>query len=161
MRIWLFGFSVCLILLSGCAKADPDNKSDFAKVVFVKPDKTQTWSYDLEIAYTKEKRTRGLMYVKKLDVRSGMLFLFKEEKEQSFWMKNTYIPLDIIFIDKTKTIVGIVHNAPPFTLLPQKINKPSIYVVELNANTARTQNIEIGDKLNFVSPLNLADYEVE
>jgi uncharacterized membrane protein (UPF0127 family) len=61
----------------------------------------------------------------------GMLFIFPDEQNQSFWMRNTLIPLDLIFINKEQRIVGIVQQAEPRTLSPRTVNRPSRYVLEV------------------------------
>lgn len=81
-----------------------------------------------------------------------MLFVFKEEKPRSFWMKNTLIPLDIIFCNKNKEVVSIAKNVQPCeTEECESIRQTqkAKYVLELNANIADKINLKIGDKLNF------------
>ena len=91
-------------------------------------------------------RQRGLMFVKaeELEPNRGMLFIFPEERVQSFWMKDTFAPLDMIFVDKNRAVVGVVENAVPFSLEPRKVDKPSIYVVELLAGAAKRAGIHSG-----------------
>lgn len=106
--------------------------------------------FDVEIAESSEERSRGLMYRKSLDENSGMLFIFDQEKEYSFWMKNTLIPLDIIWIDKDMEIVYIEKNVQPCQEDPCPKYKPSQSakcVLELNAGQVDKNNIKTGDKL--------------
>lgn len=81
---------------------------------------------------------------KTLSQDSGMLFIFPKEQIQTFWMKDTLIPLDMIFMDKQKKIVGIVYNATPKTEDKRSIDKPSQYVLEVNAGQALMNNLKIG-----------------
>ena len=94
---------------------------------------------------------KGLMYVKKpLYSRYGMLFDMGE-KYNSMWMKNTYIPLDVIFLDKNMNIIGYKENNTPHSLKSISINKPSKYVLEMNAGSVNKFNLKIGDKIYFIN----------
>ena len=78
-----------------------------------------------------------------------MLFVFKEEDWHSFWMKNTYIPLDIAFMDKNKVIVDIQHMIPLDTHICYKPAKEAKYALEVNAGWLEENNIHVNDKLIF------------
>lgn len=106
----------------------------------------------VELAETQEERSKGLMYRESLDQDKGMLFIFDQEKEHSFWMKNTLIPLDIIWINKDKEVVDIEKNVQPCVQEECEIFKPNDkakYVLELNAGESDKTNIKIGDTLIF------------
>ena len=108
--------------------------------------------FDIEIAESSEERSKGLMYRESLDENAGMLFIFEEEKEYSIWMKNTLIPLDIIWINKDLEIVHIEKNVQPCKEDPCKIykpDKPAKYVLELNTGQTEKTGIKIGNKLIF------------
>ena len=93
---------------------------------------------------------KGLMYVKNpLNSRYGMLFDMGY-KVNSMWMKNTFIPLDIIFLDKNMNIIGFKENNQPHSLKSISINKPSKYVLEMNGDTVRNFNLKRGDKIYFI-----------
>jgi uncharacterized protein len=100
----------------------------------------------LEIVDTDGKRHVGLMYRKELPENQGMLFVFPTERDNKFWMKNTYISLDMVFIDKNFEVVGIVQSATPGSLKKLGIDKPSKYVVEVVAGYARKNNLGSGSK---------------
>lgn len=105
----------------------------------------------VEIADTPEKRTQGLMYQEKLDENKGMLFIFDKEGIYSFWMKNTLIPLDIIWLDENKEVVFMEKNAQPCQNECPAI-KPDTkakYVLEINSGLANKINLKINDKLIF------------
>ena len=92
----------------------------------------------------------GLMYVKNpLHPRYGMLFDMGY-KVNSMWMKNTFIPLDIIFLDKNMNIIGYKENNQPHSLKSISINKPSKYVLEMNGGTVKKFNLKRGDKIYFI-----------
>jgi uncharacterized protein len=108
--------------------------------------------FDLEIAVSSKDRQQGLMYRESLQINSGMLFIFPEETKQAFWMKNTLIPLDIIWINSEQQIVHIQHATPPCEVDPCPTYKPrnnAKYVLEINANLAKQHNIKEGDTLLF------------
>jgi uncharacterized membrane protein (UPF0127 family) len=107
----------------------------------------------LKIASTGEEREKGLMYVKTLDPDRGMLFVFAEESQKTFWMKNTYISLDMLFISKDQKIAGIIKNAPVLNTDPQSVQAKSMYVIELPAGTAERLAIKQGDQVNFEGPI--------
>lgn len=102
-----------------------------------------------EIADTPEKRERGLQFRKHLDENSGMLFSFNVDASYSFWMKNTLIPLDIIFISKDFDIVEIIHAEPCEEEPCEKYDteKYSRYILEVNSNFTTNNNIKVGDKI--------------
>lgn len=99
--------------------------------------------FQLELAVRPHEQTRGLMFRREMKDDWGMLFVYPDDEILSFWMKNTYIPLDMVFIDGGGTVVGVV-TAEPLTLNPRSVGKPSRYVLELNAGTAKRLGIEAG-----------------
>ena len=109
--------------------------------------------FEVELAVTPEQRSKGLMYRKSLDEDKGMLFIFENSGKYGFWMKNTLIPLDIIWIDENKTIIYISENTPPCKQDPCPSYIPNAeakYVLELNAGISNKTRIKIGDKV-FIS----------
>ncbi|HWP22645.1 MAG TPA: DUF192 domain-containing protein [Candidatus Binatia bacterium] len=106
-------------------------------------------TFQVEVADTPTKRELGLQYRRDLPVDRGMIFLFPAEAPQIFWMKNTPIALDMIFIDGNRKIVGIVERAAPFTLEPRSVEAPSQFVLEINGGLARRYGIAPGDTVRF------------
>ena len=106
-------------------------------------------SFQVEIAGTPEKREVGLMYRRELPSDHGMLFIFPAERINSFWMKNTPIPLDMIFISRERKIVGIVHETVPFSLDGRSVSVPSQYVLEINGGISRRYGFKAGDVVRF------------
>ncbi|MCO6431864.1 MAG: DUF192 domain-containing protein [Deltaproteobacteria bacterium] len=103
----------------------------------------------LEKAITAGERSKGLMFRKSMDDSEGMIFIYPNEMVQSFWMKNTFIPLDMIFIDRNFKVVGVIAEVPPMTTEFRKVDKPSKYVVELVAGKAAREGIKVGSTLKF------------
>lgn len=103
----------------------------------------------VEVVRTPETRARGLMYRRELAADAGMLFIFERQETQSFWMKNTYLPLDMIFIDDERRVVGVVHDAEPLTTTSRSVDEPSRYVLEVNAGFARRHGVATGTVVTF------------
>jgi uncharacterized membrane protein (UPF0127 family) len=106
---------------------------------------------DSEVAATRDSRTRGLMWRTQLAEGVGMLFIFPVEEELNFWMKNTLIPLDMIFISKERVIVGISERAEPKTLNPRGPGngKPAMYVLEVPGGWASKVGLRPGLKVQL------------
>jgi uncharacterized membrane protein (UPF0127 family) len=104
----------------------------------------------VEIANTPTTRERGLMYRNNLGTDAGMLFLFPRDDKLQFWMKNTLLPLDMVFIDASRTVVGIVADARPFSTQGLGVGKPSRYVLEVHGGFCARHGITAGDKVDFV-----------
>jgi len=107
---------------------------------------------NVEIADTPQKQSKGLMFRENLKWDHGMLFIFDNESVFSFWMKDTLIPLDIIFIDKAFKIINIVDNALPCNIEPcpdYSSEKPTKYVLEVNAGFVEKNDIEEGDFISI------------
>ena len=111
-------------------------------------------NFTLEIANTPYLLAKGLSGRSELCPSCGMLFIFKSQAIQSFWMKDTLIPLDIIFIKESGQITDIYNASPErgksdFQLTLYKSSKPTKYVIELNANTAKNINLKVDDLINL------------
>ncbi len=111
--------------------------------------------YKLKFADTNKKRQQGLMYIETLPKNEGMLFVFEKPGIYPFWMKDTKIPLDIIWLDDTKQVVYIKENAKPCattvgavckSIIPTKKAK---YVIELNAGEVKNLNLKPSDTIEF------------
>ncbi len=98
-----------------------------------------------EVAATPEERARGLMFREQLDLDAGMLFLFDPPRRVGFWMKNTLIPLDMIFIDAGGRIVAIEERTEPHSLEPRGPDLPVRAVLEINGGLAERLGIAPGD----------------
>lgn len=103
----------------------------------------------LDVADTPEKQNQGLMYRKKMDFDKGMIFPFKPERFASMWMKNTYIPLDMIFYDQNGIIQYIHFNARPHDETIIRTPMPVSGVIEVNAGFVHHHRISIGDKIIY------------
>ncbi len=105
--------------------------------------------FRVELAASEPQRERGLMYRNHLDPDAGMLFVFDREAPLTFWMKNTLIPLDMIFISSGRRIVGIVENAVPETETPRRVEGLSRYVLEIAGGMSRRLGISAQSAVEF------------
>ena len=103
----------------------------------------------VELAQTSAKIERGLMFREHLPPDDGMLFLMDEERSWPFWMRNTLITLDMIFITKDMTIAGIVEKAEPRTETLRQVEAPSLYVLEVNGGYCAAHKVTSGAKVRF------------
>lgn len=106
-------------------------------------------SMDLEFADNDKERAQGLMYRTELEENQGMLFIFPNETRQSFYMKNTVISLDMIFINSDLEIVTIHKETKPYDLNSYASTGPARYVLETIAGYTDKYNINVGDKVIF------------
>lgn len=123
--------------------------SSAAPQVVLHPRHGHPISVTVEIADSPAKRSFGLMYRKELPEFHGMLFLFPREETQSFWMKNTPLSLDIIFIDSTLEIVEIAHSTTPFSEQSLSSGRPAQFVLEVNGGFCRRHGIQVGDRVEL------------
>lgn len=111
--------------------------------------------YAVEIADDVNERARGLMYRDALPADYGMLFIYDQQQPLAFWMKNTKIPLDILYFDAKRKLVSIQRDIPPCSLGDRcpayPSARPALYALELNAGRAQAMDIQHGDVLSFSS----------
>ena len=119
-----------------------------AKVVLATPDGEVPVS--VEVVSTPAKVEKGLMFREHLPPDDGMLFIMGTERDHAFWMKNTLISLDIIFIAKDLTVAGVGQNAVPRSEALIKVGAPSLYVLEVNGGWAAKHKVGAGTKVRFV-----------
>lgn len=132
-----------LVLLYACGSPSS------APQVIIYPEQGNPIHVSVEIADTPEKRSFGLMYRRELPEFHGMLFLFPHEQPQAFWMKNTPLPLDILFINSALEIVGIAENTTPFSERPIPSGSPAQFVLEVNGGFCQTHGVKAGDRVEL------------
>ena len=110
--------------------------------------------FTVEIADDDASRARGLMFRDSMAENHGMLFIFPDEAPRAFWMKNTRIPLDILYFDRNLRLVSLQERVPPCGNAPRCPSYPSTgparFVLELNAGTARRLGVQSGDELRLI-----------
>lgn len=141
-------------LLGGCANAQSQSvmseskRPPFRKTT-VHIGKQKTY---LEVAESSEQLAYGLMFVKSLDEHAGMLFVFDSEQPLAFWMKNTFIPLDVGYFDKNRKLVDVQTMKPaPYEVSPRNYPsaRPAQYAIEMKAGWYKKYKIKVGDKFSF------------
>lgn len=154
-----------LLLLAGCTKTMPpanETQSTSTQAAVTRPAAAATsgprvilpdgFVVSVEVVADDELRAQGLMYRDHLDPTAGMLFFFPEDGEYPFWMKNTRIPLDMIWIDASQRIAHVKHDVPPCRTVEcpsYPPNATSRYVLEVAAGGARQHGLKAGDQLRF------------
>ena len=106
-------------------------------------------SIDIEVADDEYQTQTGLMYRNSMEDHQGMLFIFPDERPRSFYMKNTRIPLDIIYIGTDLNIVSIQKNAKPYDETSLPSNAPAQYVLEINGGLSDVWQLEAGNRITF------------
>ena len=142
MKINSFLF-FCIFFLSSSA-----HSYEISKVV-IQNKNSSSVSIAAEVMTTESQQARGMMYRKFLDKDKGMLFLFKKPKRAVFWMKNTYIPLDLIFIKKGGSIDSIHENLEPFSTKKIKSKNDVIAVLEILGGQVKMNKINLDSKILF------------
>ena len=156
--IYLF---VLGLLISSCKDLTKSEENITQEVSFTKEGELQIYTIkdsittkliqlDIEIADNDYEIQTGLMYRKSMEANRGMLFIFPEDAPRSFYMKNTEIPLDLIFINSKLKVVSIQKNAQPFNESSLLSEAPSKYVLEVNAGSSDRWNVQKGDSINFI-----------
>ena len=142
MKINSFLF-FCIFFLSSHAQS-----YEISKVV-IQNKNSSSISIEAEVMITEREQARGMMYRKSLNKDKGMLFLFKEPKRAVFWMKNTYIPLDLIFIKKGGIIDSIHENLEPLSTKKIKSRNDVIAVLEILGGQVKINEINLDSKILF------------
>lgn len=138
---------MAIFFLLGCASQAETFET--GKVLILSDDPIEV---DVEIAKTPSQHSIGLMNRESLGYNEGMLFVFSSEDNRSFWMKDTKIALDMIFVGQDTKIVGIIEDVQPCTSDPcpsYSIEDSSMYVLEINSGFVSENGIKIGDQLGF------------
>jgi uncharacterized membrane protein (UPF0127 family) len=135
---------LALVLAAPSCKSEPEPKP--AADAYTVEMKIGGRTFHVEIADTVRKQQLGLMHRKSMPADHGMIFVFPDERERSFWMKNTHIPLDIIYADKTGKVVS-VKQMQPLDESPVPSDGDAKYAVELNQGTAKRVGVKAGDVL--------------
>ena len=119
------------------------------ELLFLKPDGSSVVKINIEIADNDAEREMGLMNRSFMNNSQGMLFIFDVETPQAFWMRNTIIPLDILYVNSNKEIVSIAENTEPFSEKSIPSGRPAIYVVEVNGGFCDQYGITAGYKITY------------
>ena len=139
----LFGLAFSLCVVTGCASAG--NAANWVEL--------KGKRFTVEIADDEAERARGLMFRDEMDADRGMIFIHDAEAPQAYWMKNTKIPLDILYFDHDRKLVSAQERVPPCSMgdrcPPFASAGPALYVLELNAGLVESMGVKPGDELKF------------
>ncbi|HAK54468.1 MAG: DUF192 domain-containing protein [Vicinamibacterales bacterium] len=139
-----------LALLVACSGPSPAEQAAGSSGAVVFPDDTRV---RVEIADTAATRERGLMFRESMAENEGMIFVFDASGFYPFWMKDTLIPLDMLWVDAGGRVVSIANSVPPCRADPCPTYSPeadALYVVEVVSGFAKTHGVEVGDALTLV-----------
>ncbi|MDX1403952.1 MAG: DUF192 domain-containing protein [Woeseiaceae bacterium] len=142
---------LCLgIFLSGQASNDGNLDEAFDKdSLIIEASKHACYRFDVYLATSRAQQTRGLMFVRHLPELTGMLFVYPQQRLISMWMKNTYIPLDILFIRADGTIANIARNTVPLSLDSIVAIEPLNFALEVNAGLTERLAIDTDSRVYF------------
>lgn len=129
-------------------KTEPTFKKQ-GELTFKRPDGTDIVKIDIEVADDELKTAQGLMFRTSMGEKQGMLFIFPDEEERGFWMKNTRISLDLVYVNAAGEIVSIAKNAVPYSEETIPSGQPAKFVVEVVAGFTNKYGIEEGDFIAF------------
>lgn len=151
-RLCLARCAVVLLLFTlppGAVAADEVDLSEAFErgTLVIEAGENACYRFDVWLAETSDQQHRGLMYVRELPRFEGMLFIYPEPARLSMWMKNTYIPLDILFIRADGTVASIAAETEPLSLESIASSEPVQYVLELNAGVTQTLGIGLGSRI--------------
>jgi uncharacterized membrane protein (UPF0127 family) len=137
--------SLCLLPLA--VNAQGSLEQSFEKDVLVIVARDACYRFDIYLALDGQQQRRGLMFVREMPARTGMLFVYADENYHSMWMKNTYIPLDMVFARRDGTVASIASDTVPLSERSVTSSEPVTFVLELNAGTARRLAIDEDSRL--------------
>jgi len=109
------------------------------------------WSFDMYVARNRAQQMRGLMFVRELPEFTGMIFVYRRADIRSMWMKNTLIPLDMLFVRGDGTVSSVIADTTPHSLDSRSSNEPVNFVIELNAGTAAKLGIGTESRIIFTN----------
>lgn len=138
------------LLLSAQSTPQLDLETDFSKsVLIISANENACYRFDVYLALSRAQQMQGLMFVRDMPEKSGMLFAYNQARHLSMWMKNTYISLDILFIRADGTVSSIAKNTEPHSLESISAIEQLNFVLELNAGVTDKLGINAGSKVYF------------
>ena len=158
VRKVLFIFILSVGLIFPSCKEKPKQVNNQTEITFTKEGELSLFSkpsdslikqLDIEIADNEYERETGLMHRSSMKNNQGMLFIFKNSQPRYFYMKNTHIPLDIIYLSSDMKIVSFQNDAKPMNETSLPSNASAQYVLEINGGLATQWNLKVGDSISF------------
>lgn len=155
--LWVVAAPAIVALLTGAYAVWGDTMRDTTRPTFPHSQLVLTRSdgqkfiYDVEVARDEHEQAYGLMYVKNMAENAGMIFPYDPPREVAFWMKNTFIPLDLLFIDADHRIGRLSTNARPMDVTPIVSGLPVSSVIELNTGQVDHNKFAVGDRVDYAA----------
>ena len=151
MKLLRVTLTVCLALLLSAQSYDMNDLGEaFGRdTLIISADAHACWYFDMFVASSSDQQRRGLMFVREMPEFTGMIFIYRQARIRSMWMKNTYIPLDMLFIRGDGGVSSVAANTTPHSLDSVASNEPVNFVVELNAGMAARLGIGTESRIVF------------
>jgi uncharacterized membrane protein (UPF0127 family) len=147
--------ALALVLVAACAIAQSQPEiqdlSNFPRTTLEIHTKPHAQKFNVWVADTSARQAQGLMFVRDLPADEGMIFPMQKPRVAAFWMKNTYISLDLLFVGSDGRIVKIAPNAVPFSLATISSGAPISMVVEIKAGEAERRGVKVGDSVSWLA----------
>lgn len=146
--VWIMSFDMCEIT-NFC---QDDKLTENKITIYIQKNNGETIPIKVEVADSSKEIEKGLMYREELSYESGMIFIMPYERDWHFWMKNTKIPLDMIFVDKNLDIIHVKERAEPClteNCESYNSNNSVNYIIEVNAGWTFDKGVKAGDKVMF------------
>ena len=146
---------VTLLTYVSANAADDNLDAAFEKdVLVIVASAHACYSFDIYLAVSREQTRRGLMFVHELPLMTGMLFVYRDDDFYSMWMRNTFIPLDMVFVRRDGTVSSVIRNTEPQSLRSNSAIEPVRYVLELNAGVTERFSIDDNSRILWVPTRN-------
>ena len=146
-RIGLAVLAILLLLAPAAVWAQSGLQSFDVEPLTLELADGSRYDFQVEMAETRPQQIQGLMFRRDMEQFAGMLFVYDDEAERSMWMKNTYIPLDMLFIAKDGSVVSYKERAVPGSLATISSGVPAMAVLELNSGMVSRLGIQAGDRV--------------
>ncbi len=137
--------SLCMIAMCFHAYANDTLQASELSQLSIQTQSGVSHKFEVEVAKTADQQRHGLMFRNTMPKNQGMLFIYDEPKILSMWMKNTYIPLDMLFVDKNGKVINIIKETTPLSLEVLSSSRPAVAVLEINAGVSEELSIQAGD----------------
>lgn len=149
-RVWFLAALLACTATAVAQDINPDSDLDaaFAKdVLIIEASAFACYRFDIYLAVEREQTRRGLMFVREMPLMTGMLFVYDRDSVYSMWMKNTLIPLDMLFVRSNGEVSSVIRNTEPHSLQSQGSTEAVRYVLELNAGVTERFSIDSDSRL--------------
>jgi len=151
MRTMRILATIGVALLLSAQQPPPESLDEFfgRDSIVISAESSGCWFFDVYVASERAQQMRGLMFVRELPDFTGMIFVYRQAGIRSMWMKNTYIPLDMLFVKGDGTVSSVAADTTPHSLESVASREPVNFVIELNAGMAARLGVGAGSRVIF------------